>query len=149
MATFPARLVTPERVLFDDEVTEVMLRVDGGDITFLVGHSPFVGAVVPGPARFRSEQGDDTKVALHGGFVHVDGETLIIVSPVAELAADIDPDRARHSLEAAEARVADLAATGRVGHGGDEDGDVVDEEVLEAEQAAERARTRLTVVEAP
>ena len=40
-----AELVTPERVLFSGEAEAVIMRVDGGDTTFLANHSDFIGAV--------------------------------------------------------------------------------------------------------
>ena len=40
-----AELVTPERVLFSGDAEAVIMRVDGGDTTFLANHSDFIGSV--------------------------------------------------------------------------------------------------------
>ena len=40
-----AELVTPERVLYSGEAEAVIMRVDGGDTTFLANHADFIGAV--------------------------------------------------------------------------------------------------------
>ena len=63
---------------------------------------------------------------------------------VAELADEIDVERARVALEAAEARLADLGSSGRTS-----EGDEVDPEVAEAEGERLRAQTRLDVVQEP
>ena len=42
-------LVSPERILFSGEADMVICRtVDGGDIAFLAGHAPFLGALTSG-----------------------------------------------------------------------------------------------------
>ena len=44
--TMQVELVSPERVLFSGEATMVILRtLGGGDIAFLPGHAPFLGAL--------------------------------------------------------------------------------------------------------
>ena len=43
---FEAQLVSPERILYTGEATQVLCRtVGGGDIAFLTGHAPFIGAL--------------------------------------------------------------------------------------------------------
>ena len=51
---------------------------------------------------------------MHGGFVQVEGDAVTVLAPVAELAEDIDVERARRALEAAEQRIAELGGA-RVG----------------------------------
>jgi F0F1-type ATP synthase epsilon subunit len=45
--------------------------------------------------------GTEIRAAVHGGFVHVDANRVVILGSVAELASDIDVERARRALEAA------------------------------------------------
>jgi len=99
--TFPARLVTPEQVLLEEDVAAVILRTDVGDATFMPGHTRLIGAIVPGPVRFQREDGTEEVAAVHGGFVQVDPSLVVVLAPVAERAADIDLERARRALEAA------------------------------------------------
>jgi len=141
VATFPASLVTPERILLEEpEVEAVVLRTDDGDATFLAGHTPLVGALVPGLVRFVRSGGDEERVAVHGGFVKVDGDRVTVLAPVAELSTDIDVERARRALQAAEERLAELGA----GRSEGEDGHL-ERALAEARAAAERARVRLEV----
>jgi len=112
MATpFHVELVTPERILFAGEADEVSMRTDAGEIAFLAHHEDFIGAVDITVARIHvvdgsssdAEGGEDLVTAVHGGFVHVHPEGVRILASVAELASEIDVDRARAALAAAEA----------------------------------------------
>lgn len=140
MATFDASIVTPDQSLLSEEVSEVSLRTDVGEAAFLAGHTPLIGTLVPGPVRFHHEDGTVRTAAVHGGFVTVDGSTAVILTPVAELAEDIDVDRARRALDAAETRLAELAAAGR---SPGVEGAEPDAEVADAEAARRRATVRL------
>jgi F-type H+-transporting ATPase subunit epsilon len=102
-------LVSPERILWSGQAEMVIARtVGGGDIAFLPGHAPFVGALGTGVITIRpSGGGADEKVACHGGFVEVaggeDSSHVTILSDVAEIASQIDVERAREAKERAEA----------------------------------------------
>lgn len=114
--TLQVELVSPEKILYSGEADMVIARtVGGGDIAFLTGHAPFVGALEIGLVTIRSEGRDDLLVAVHGGFVEVststpaagsDGAgaartTVTILSDVAELSEQIDVDRARRAESSA------------------------------------------------
>ena len=102
-------LVSPERILWSGEAEMVIARtLGGGDIAFLPGHAPFVGALGTGVITIRPTGGGaDEKVACHGGFVEVSGgegdSHVTILSDVAELASQVDVERARQAKERAEA----------------------------------------------
>lgn len=115
MATpFHLEVVTPERVLFSGEVDEVSMRTDGGEIAFLAHHEDYVGAVditvarvsvVAGDTPGADEVASTLPIAVHGGFVHVNREGMTILAGVAELGGEIDAERARNALAAAEERL--------------------------------------------
>ncbi|MBI2709324.1 MAG: ATP synthase F1 subunit epsilon [Actinobacteria bacterium] len=101
------QVVSPERILWSGEADLVITRtVDGGDIAFLNGHAPFVGALAIGVTTIRPTGGDDLHVAVHGGFVEVSENSVSILSDVAELAEEIDVERARQAKEQAERTLA-------------------------------------------
>jgi F-type H+-transporting ATPase subunit epsilon len=117
-------LVSPERILYSGEADMVVARTSEGDIAFLTGHAPFIGALGIGAVSIRGTDGTEERAAVHGGFVEVSGDRVTILSDVAELASDIDAARARRALEQAERRT------------GDQDD-------AEAEAALRRARLRV------
>jgi F-type H+-transporting ATPase subunit epsilon len=98
-------LVSPERILYSGEADMVIVRtVGGGDIAFLPGHAPFVGALEIATVTVRSG-GNDEMVAVHGGFVEVSNDTVTILSDVAELSSQIDVNRAQRAMDRAEERI--------------------------------------------
>ena len=155
---FLVNVVTPERILLTGMASEVFLRTGEGDLAFLAGHTPLVGTVQPGVVRVVRPEGDEVRVAVHGGFTQVehgvpvgddeDGETrtrVTLLIGVAELAEEIDVERARVALDAAEARVAELGGSPNRTPG---EGEEVDPELVEAEAAVLRAQVRLEAVDA-
>ena len=94
-------LVSPERILYSGEADMVIARSAGGDIAFLTGHAPFVGTLGVAKLRIQQSDGAEVVVAVHGGFVEVKDNRVTILSDVAELASQIDVERARASLAAA------------------------------------------------
>lgn len=103
MATMQVELVSPEKVLFSGEATQVITRtLGGGEIAFLPGHAPFLGALTECHTRISLAEGEVLDVAVHGGFVQVAGNKVSILSDVAELGGDIDRNRALRAKEAAE-----------------------------------------------
>ena len=115
-------LVSPEKVIFSGEANMVVTRtLGGGEIAFQAGHAPFVGALVENHTRIFLTDGTIQDIAVHRGFVEVSGNPsrVSILSDVAELADDIDVERAKEALErheltlkteSVEANVADAVA---------------------------------------
>jgi F-type H+-transporting ATPase subunit epsilon len=142
VATFPCSLVTPEQIVLKEEIAALMLRTDVGDATYLAGHTPLVGSIVPGLVRIQHEDGSEERLAVHGGFVHVKSDGVTVLAPVAEREQDIDVERARRALEAAEQVVAEAA--GRTSGPGEDDLSATGE-LVEAQGAVLRAKVRIEV----
>ena len=103
MASMTVELVSPEKVLFSGEATQVITRtLGGGEIAFLPGHAPFLGALTESHTRITLADGSVLDVAVHGGFVQVSGDVVSILSDVAELGDQIDRARAQAAKERAE-----------------------------------------------
>ena len=103
--TLQVELVSPERILYSGEADMVIARtVGGGELAFLTGHAPFVGALDIATVTLRTAVGDQL-VAVHGGFVEVSNDTVTILSDVAELSSQIDVERARQASDDAERRL--------------------------------------------
>jgi F-type H+-transporting ATPase subunit epsilon len=121
-------LVSPERTLYSGPAEVVVARtVGGGDIAFMAGHAPFLGALQVAGLQVHEAGGEVEHVAVHGGFVEVSDDRVTILSDTAEVAEDIDVERAREAHERAR------KAT-------EESEDVV------VEASLRRAHVRLTVV---
>ena len=103
-ATMTVSLVSPEKILFTGEATQVITRILGsGEIAFLPGHAPFLGALTENHTRIWLVEGAEVlDVAVHGGFVQVGHNKVSILSDQAELADQIDRQRAAAARERAE-----------------------------------------------
>jgi F-type H+-transporting ATPase subunit epsilon len=121
-------VVSPERILYSGEADMVIARTTDGEIAFMTGHVPFIGSLGIGRVIIRTTDDGEVLAAVHGGFVEVNDDRVTVLSDTAELVDDIDVDRARKALEAAE-------------KGGGDD----DEDDLEA--ARRRARLRLELAD--
>ena len=94
-------IVSPERVLYSGEGDMVVARAAGGDIAFLPGHAPFIGALGVAAVRVLLPHSGEQAAAVHGGFVSVSNDHVIVLSDVAELPEQIDVERARAARERA------------------------------------------------
>ena len=104
--TLHVEVVSPERILWTGEAQMVLARtVGGGDIAFLTGHAPFVGALDIHEVTVRAEDGSDEVIAVHGGFVEVSHDRVTVLSDVAEVSSQIDVERARAAKDRAEAEL--------------------------------------------
>lgn len=93
-------VVSPERVLFSGEANMVVTRtLGGGEIAFQAGHAPFLAALVENHTKIFLTDGTLKDLAVHRGFVEVADNKVSIISDVAELAEDIDVERAKLALE--------------------------------------------------
>jgi F-type H+-transporting ATPase subunit epsilon len=106
MASMTVEVVSPERVLFSGEATMVITRtLGGGEIAFLPGHAPFLGALTENHTRIFLVDGSTLDLAVHAGFVEVSDNSVAILSDIAELGPDIDVARAEAARARAEERI--------------------------------------------
>ncbi|HEX2363310.1 MAG TPA: F0F1 ATP synthase subunit epsilon [Jiangellaceae bacterium] len=91
-------LVAAERKVWSGEATIVITRTTEGDIGIMPGHAPVLGLLVTGPVTIRSQSGEVVMAAVHGGFLSVADDVISILAEVAELADEIDVERAEAAL---------------------------------------------------
>ena len=103
MAELTVSVVSAERSLWSGPAKSVVAKTPEGEIGILPGHEPVLALLVESPLRIEQPDGTKMLVAVHGGFFAVDGSNVQVIAEVAELAQDIDLDRAKAALEAAKA----------------------------------------------
>jgi F-type H+-transporting ATPase subunit epsilon len=104
VATLQVELVAVEKMIWSGEASMVIARTTEGELGVLPGHAPLLGELAPGGVvRIRPESGEDLVVAAHGGFLSVTERGVSILAETAEIAGDIDVERAREALRRAEA----------------------------------------------
>lgn len=122
-------IVTPEKLVYSQDVSMVIARTTSGDIGILPGHAALVAALVIWPLRVITD-GEELQISISGGFIEVQPEKITILANSAELPGEIDIARAESAKERAESRLR---------------GDKEKIDVARAEAALKRAMVRLTV----
>jgi F-type H+-transporting ATPase subunit epsilon len=101
------RVVTPSRMLLDEDVDEVTAPGELGEFGVLPNHIAFLTTLVPGELSYR--QGSSKKtLAVGGGYAEVLDNVMTVLPPAAEFADEIDSVRAQRAKERAEKSMAEL-----------------------------------------
>jgi len=102
MKTLHFKIITPERVLFDDQVQQVSLPTPGGEITVLPHHIPVLSLIESGEVRIKSADNKIVPLAISGGFTEVNGDRILLLADTAERVEEIDETRALEAQKRAE-----------------------------------------------
>jgi len=97
MATLQVELVAADRAVWSGEASLVLARTLDGDIGVLPGHQPVLGILVDGSVTIRATDGT-IEAAVHGGFFSVSENRVSILAETAELASEIDVQRAERAV---------------------------------------------------
>ncbi len=125
-------VVTPEKQLMREEVSEVYAPGAEGEFGVLPGHTSLLSFLRPGEVRY--VKGNKAfSLAVSGGISEVLDDKVSLVVDAAELPEDIDVERAQQARERAEERLSK--------HGENEEIDF-----QRAELALQRALIRMQVV---
>jgi F-type H+-transporting ATPase subunit epsilon len=131
MSTFRLEIVTPERKVYEKDVNMVVVKGVAGELGILPNHIPLVTPLKIAPVKAKIGNSNEF-IAVHGGFMEVRKDKVVILAEAAELGADIDVSRARMAKERAERRLAQKQS---------------DINAQRAEMALQRAMSRLESVE--
>ena len=109
-------IVTPERLAYSDTVDAVNLPGIEGELGVLPHHAPLVSMLGVGELRIR-KGGAEESFAIVGGFLQVRPDRVVVMAETADLASDIDLEKAQEArrdaeraLEGGQADAVDLAA---------------------------------------
>jgi len=109
-------IVTPERLAYSDTVDAVVLPGSEGELGVLPHHAPLLAMLGVGELRIR-KAGEEEAFAIIGGFVQVRPDKVMVMAETADMASEIDLEKAQEArreaeraLEAGYHEGADLAA---------------------------------------
>lgn len=96
------KIITPEKVVFEDAIDQATMMTQSGEITVLPGHIPLVTVLQSG--ELRCKKGDkEYALAVSGGFCEVRPDnSLVVLADTAEHAHEIDLARAEEARARAE-----------------------------------------------
>ena len=98
-------IVSAEKRLLSAEATEVYARTLEGEIGILPGHQPALLALDIGIVRVRTTDDEVEQVAVHHGFLYFRDNHLVVLADIAEVASQIDEQRAESRLREMEKRL--------------------------------------------
>ncbi|MGZ8321878.1 MAG: F0F1 ATP synthase subunit epsilon [Rhodoplanes sp.] len=107
MTTFHFELVSPERLMFSGEVTQVDVPGEEGDFGVLAGHAPMVATIRPGVLTIHSDQTAPVMIVVRGGFAEVSASGVTVLAQEVVPVDEIEPDTIQQAIKDAEEDVAD------------------------------------------
>lgn len=128
--SFLLRVITPDRVFYENQVQMVEFDTTEGEIGVLPGHIPMTVIIKPGILTI-TESAGDKEAALHAGFAEILPDRVTILAEIIEWPDEIDEERATAALERAKARLREKAST---------------TDLARAELALQRAVARIEVI---
>ena len=102
--TFKLNIVTPsKRLVADGDLKEVFVPAHRGELNILPGHAPLVSTLTEGVLKYQLEGSSTLQaVAISWGYVEVTPNGVNILAETAESKTEIDLERAKQALKAAE-----------------------------------------------
>src|SRR4051794_1951173 len=94
-------IVTPERLAYSDTVDSVQLPGIEGELGVLPHHAPLVSMLGVGELRIR-KGGAEESFAIAGGFLQVRPDRVVVMAETADLASEIDLEKAQEARREAE-----------------------------------------------
>ncbi|MEW6162644.1 MAG: F0F1 ATP synthase subunit epsilon [Nitrospirota bacterium] len=128
MEKLKLEIVTPDGLKFSEDVDEVVASGSEGEFGVLPGHAPFLTTLKIGMVTYK--KGNEVGyVFVNKGYAEVGPDKVVVLADSAELAEDIDVERAKAAMKRAEER---LKKTEEI-------------DFARAESALERATTRIQI----
>ena len=106
MASFRFELVSPERLLFSGDVTQVDVPGEAGDFGVLAGHAPYVATLKPGVLTIYGD-GPPQRIVVRGGFAEAGPDGLTVLAEQATPVEEIDAAAIAQAIKDAEEDIAD------------------------------------------
>ena len=128
--SFLLRIITPDRVFYENQVEMVEFNTTEGEIGVLPGHIPLTVIVKPGILNITETEGEK-EAALHAGFAEILPDRVTILAEIIEWPEEIDEERAEAAKERAEERLRSRTP---------------ETDIMRAETALQRAMARIEVL---
>jgi len=100
--TIKFEIVTPERIVLKEEVLQVTVPTQSGEITVLPDHIPLVSILRPGVLELKKANGESEIISVSGGFVEVLKNKIVILADTAERAIELDEAKIEEARAKAE-----------------------------------------------
>ncbi len=100
--TIKFEIATPEKVVLQRRITQIVVPTEAGEITVLFGHIPLVSNLIPGIIEIKDDKGETEVISVSGGFIEVLKDKIVILADTAERAEEIDEERIEEARKKAD-----------------------------------------------
>ncbi len=104
--TIHCDIVSAEEEIFSGLVEMLVATGSEGELGVTYGHAPLLSALVPGPVRIVTQNGDEQVYYVSGGFLEVQPGVVSILADTAIRADDVDEAAAEEARKEAEQAIA-------------------------------------------
>ena len=106
MATIQLEVVSPDQVVYSNDIAMLIVRSTGGELGILPRHAPLVTGLIPHAMRVKLPgESEEQLIAIAGGFMEVTPQKITVLASAAEEASTIDINRARECYRRAKERI--------------------------------------------
>ena len=109
------RVLTPQKMVFSRRVESVALETAAGSLEIFARYEPTIAPLAVGHMVTRDEDGQENIIAIHGGYMDMNGNHLVILADSAEVGGEIDVERAREALARARGLLGQVTEEGNKG----------------------------------
>jgi F-type H+-transporting ATPase subunit epsilon len=95
-------IVTPEKTVLKEDVVEVTVPTEEGEVTILPHHAPLVATLKPGVLVLKKADGSTDVAFTAGGFLEVLRNKVVVLADTAERAEEIDLNKVEEARARAE-----------------------------------------------
>lgn len=90
------KIVTPERTVYESEISQATLPVSDGEVTILPNHRNYIASLKAGEILLKKED-EEISMVISGGFIEFNNNELVVLADTAEHAEEIDIKRAEET----------------------------------------------------
>lgn len=101
MTPFRLKIVAPDKIFFDGETEQIIVRTTEGDVGILANHTKYVANLPVGYLKIKQEDGSFKIAAISSGVISVGDNIVTILVTTIEWADEIDIERAKRAEEVA------------------------------------------------
>lgn len=100
---FNFELVSPERLLLSEKVSEVVIPATEGEMTVMANHAPTMTTIKPGVVTVKLASGQVQKYVVFGGFADIVPTGCTLLAESAVPMSEVNRDTLLKRIEAAKA----------------------------------------------
>jgi len=97
-ANLRLKIIALDRILFDADIVQAAITTTTGDMVILKDHMPIAAIMADAPVFVKNDLGQEEIVVVHGGYMSVLENEMLVVADDAIFASEIDNARVREDI---------------------------------------------------